>query len=216
MNNILETLNIKGFDVHILISHDAENPLDCGSATLVTAHRRYTFGGDRLPFDANSIEEAFDWHLDSKGLTRRDVIWLPVYLYDHSGLALSDTPFGDRWDSGQLGYIYETRSNIRAEYRVQRISPKREQAIIERLRHTLQLLEYWVNGDVYAWEIPALDEYGGGFYGWDHDTSGLLEYATDAIDAHLRQERQKRYARLKQLLRDHVPLYLRPALLAAL
>lgn len=178
MNNILETLNIKGFDVHILISQDAENPLDWGSATLLTAHRRYTFGGDRLPFDANSIEEA--------------------------------------WDSGQLGYIYETRSNIRAEYRVQRISPKREQAIIERLRHTLQLLEYWVNGDVYAWEIPALDEYGGGFYGWDHDTSGLLEYATDAIDAHLRQERQKRYARLKQLLRDHVPLYLRPALLAAL
>ena len=127
MNNILETLNIKGFDVHILISHDAENPLDWGSATLVTAHRRYTFGGDRLPFDANSIEEAFDWHLDGRGLTRRDVIWLPVYLYDHSGLALSDTPFGDRWDSGQLGYIYETRSNIRAEYRVQRISPKREQ-----------------------------------------------------------------------------------------
>ena len=100
MNTILETLNIKGFDVNILADRDAENPLAWGSATLVTAHRRYTFGGDRLPFDANSIEEAFDWHLDSKGLTRRDVIWLPVYLYDHSGLALSDTPFGDRWDSG--------------------------------------------------------------------------------------------------------------------
>lgn len=133
MNTILETLNIKGFDVNILADRDAENPLAWGSATLVTAHRRYTFGGDRLPFDANSIEEAFDWHLDSKGLTRRDVIWLPVYLYDH-----------------------------------------------------LQLLEHWANGDVYAWEIPALDEYGGGFYGWDHDTSGLLEYATDAINAHLR------------------------------
>ena len=216
MNTILETLNIKGFDVNILADRDAENPLAWGSATLVTAHRRYTFGGDRLPFDANSIEEAFDWHLDSKGLTRRDVIWLPVYLYDHSGLALSDTPFGDRWDSGQLGYIYESRSAIRAEYRVQRISAKREQSVLERLRHTLQLLEHWANGDVYAWEIPALDEYGGGFYGWDHDTSGLLEYATDAIDAHLRQERQKRYARLKQLLRDHVPLHLRPALLTAL
>ena len=38
MNNILETLNIKGFDVHILISHDAENPLDWGSATLLTRH----------------------------------------------------------------------------------------------------------------------------------------------------------------------------------
>lgn len=59
MNTILETLNIKGFDVNILADRDAENPLAWGSATLVTAHRRYTFGGDRLPFDANSIEEAF-------------------------------------------------------------------------------------------------------------------------------------------------------------
>ena len=215
MNHILETRRIHGFDVHILISHDAENPLDWGSATLVTAHRRYTFGGDRLPFDANSIEEAFDWHLDGRGLTRRDVIWLPVYLYDHSGLALSDTPFGDRWDSGQLGYIYESRADIRAEYHVQRISAKREQSVLERLRHTLQLLEHWANGDVYAWEIPALDEYGGGFYGWDHDASGLVEYATDAINTHLRQQRQKRYACLNQLLRGHVPLHLRPALLAA-
>ena len=181
MNNILETLNIKGFDVHILISHDAENPLDWGSATLLTAHRRYTFGGDRLPFDANSIEEAFDWHLDGRGLTRRDVIWLPVYLYDHSGLALSDTPFGDPWDSGQLGYIYERRDAIRAEYHVQRISRKLEQSVLARLRHTLQLLEYWANGNVYAYEIPALDEYCGGFYGWDHETSGLVEYATDAV-----------------------------------
>ena len=214
MNNILETLNIKGFDVHILISHDAENPLDCGSATLVTAHRRYTFGGDRLPFDANSIEEAFDGHLAAKGLIRRDVIWLPVYLYDHSGLALSDTPFGAPWDSGQLGYIYERRDAIGAEYHVQRISRKLEQSVLARLRHTLQLLEYWANGNVYAYEIPALDEYCGGFYGWDHETSGLVEYATDAVETHLRLQRQKRYARLKQLLRDHVPLHLRPALLA--
>lgn len=216
MNNILETRRIHGFDVNILVSHDTENPLEWGNATLLTAHRRYTFGGDKLPFDANSIEEAFDWHLDGKGLTRRDVIWLQVYLYDHSGLALSDTPFGDPWDSGQLGYIYESRADIRAEYHVQRISAKREQSVLERLRHTLQLLEHWANGDVYAWEIPALDEYGGGFYGWDHDASGLVEYATDAINTHLRQQRQKRYACLKQLLRGHVPLHLRPALLAAL
>lgn len=156
MNTILETLNIKGFDVNILADRDAENPLAWGSATLVTAHRRYTFGGDRLPFDANSIEEAFDWHLDSKGLTRRDVIWLPVYLYDHSGLALSDTPFGDRWDSGQLGYIYESRSAIRAEYRVQRISAKREQSVLERLRHILQLLEHWANGTFTPGKFPHL------------------------------------------------------------
>ena len=40
MNNILETLNIKGFDVNILVSHDTENPLEWDNATLLTAHRR--------------------------------------------------------------------------------------------------------------------------------------------------------------------------------
>ena len=44
------------------------------------------------------------------------VAWLPVYAYDHSGIALSCTPFSCRWDSGQVGYIVVTRDQLRKSW----------------------------------------------------------------------------------------------------
>ena len=35
-----------------------------------------------------------------------DVIKLPLYLYDHSGITMSTSPFSCPWDSGQVGFIY--------------------------------------------------------------------------------------------------------------
>jgi len=32
--------------------------------------------------------------------------WLPLYLYDHSGITMRTTPFSCIWDSGQVGIIY--------------------------------------------------------------------------------------------------------------
>lgn len=33
---------------------------------------------------------------------------LPLYMYEHSGVALSTTDFGDRWDSGCIGFVFMT------------------------------------------------------------------------------------------------------------
>lgn len=45
-----------------------------------------------------------------------DCVLLPLYLYDHSGLTISTSPFGDPWDSGQVGYIFAGAKAIRGEY----------------------------------------------------------------------------------------------------
>lgn len=34
-------------------------------------------------------------------------IVMPLYLLDHSGLAMQTTSFHDPWDSGQVGWVYE-------------------------------------------------------------------------------------------------------------
>lgn len=100
MNHPLETFTFCGYTVEIHPDHDAENPRTWCSSTLCTRHRRRTFGGEMLPNAPATIEEAFAEHLADRGLTERDVIWLPVYSFEHSGLALGCTPFSDRWDSG--------------------------------------------------------------------------------------------------------------------
>lgn len=35
-----------------------------------------------------------------------NIVYKPVYIYDHSGIVLSTTPFNDRWDSWECGFIY--------------------------------------------------------------------------------------------------------------
>lgn len=205
-----ETVTIKGYQVKIY--HDAwgECPREWTESTLVTAHKNYTFGGVRLTTNAWSIEDAFNQHLADKKLTQKDIVFRKVYLYDHSGLALSTEPFSCRFDSGQLGYIYEKRSDIRAEFGVKRISPKLEQKILNRLSSEINILEHWANGNVY--EFSVADESYGGFYGYNHDESGLIEAVTDAVDSIRRQKLREHMAKLKQLIKSGVSLQYRPML----
>ena len=46
---------------------------------------------------------------------------LPLYLYDHSGLAMSTESFSGRaphaeWDSGQVGWIYVSKEDALKEF----------------------------------------------------------------------------------------------------
>ena len=126
-----------------------------------------------LPNDPATIEEAFTEHLADRGLTERDVIWLPVYSFEHSGLAFGCTPFSDRWDSGQVGYIYMSRADIRREYGVKRITRPTKVAVYHRLEAEIATQSDWLNGETYYFAIPALDDLSiGGFYGSDHEASG--------------------------------------------
>ena len=46
---------------------------------------------------------------------KENLVYLPVYLYDHSGLVLQTTPFSCPWDSGHVGIIYTTLEECRKE-----------------------------------------------------------------------------------------------------
>lgn len=213
MNEPLETFTLNGYTVEIHPDHDAENPRTRCSSTLCTRHRRRTFGGETLPASPSAIEEAFSRYLADKGLNRRDIIHIPVFMYDHSGIALSSRSFNDRWDSVVLGFLYETRADIRREFKVKRISPKLEKTIRFRLFGEIEELSAWANGETYYFTIPALDDLGiGGFYGSDHAASGLLSAARAEISHAIRQKRQAHFTRLKRLIRAGVPLQYRPAL----
>lgn len=43
-------------------------------------------------------------------------ILLPLYLYDHSGITISTSPFNCPWDSGQVGWIYCTPKRLQEEF----------------------------------------------------------------------------------------------------
>lgn len=96
--------------------HDPDPPFPFGPdadsfGTLVWWHSRYTFG----PPSPYATPDDFLRALAADP----DAVALPVYLYDHGGLAVSTTPtgvFADPWDAGQLGWIWASGATIRAEF----------------------------------------------------------------------------------------------------
>ena len=87
------------------------------------------------------------------------------------------------------------------------------------LQHAYDLWSAWAWGDVFGYIVtsPEGDEVAScwGFYGDNNETSGLLDSAKEEIEANIEADRKERLARLKTLIRERVPLPLRPALLAS-
>lgn len=72
-------------------------------------YETYRIIEDNLDEDRFNIEESnFDEWKDSELLEviENNLTILPLYLYDHSGITMSTSPFSCRWDSGQVGWIY--------------------------------------------------------------------------------------------------------------
>jgi hypothetical protein len=79
------------------------------------------------------------------------------------------------------------------------------------------LLGSWAFGDVCGYVIESPDgehlDSCWGFYGSDFEKSGLAEAATEAADSILADAAKRKADKLKELIRNRVPLALRPALL---
>lgn len=99
-----------------------------------------------------------------------NVIWQPVYIYSHSGDTINTSPFGCRWDSGQIGYIFVFKEQARKEFG--HITKKVYERCQGLLKGTIETLDMYLTGDVYGCIIE--DEEGEeidscwGFYGRDY------------------------------------------------
>ena len=81
---------------------------------MVCFHNRYNLGDEQ---DEISDKDYNGWEEMAAGIKSLypGCLILPLYLYDHSGITIKTTPFGCRWDSGQVGFIYMTRETMLAE-----------------------------------------------------------------------------------------------------
>lgn len=84
-----------------------DNPRDNDTlGHLVCFHTRYTLG------DKHDFESFMDFKYYLEDNKKNILCILPVYMYDHTGITISTTPFADKWDSGLLGYIYCTKQDV--------------------------------------------------------------------------------------------------------
>lgn len=149
-------------------------------------HRRYNLGNEDLS------QERFEEDV------RPDcVVLLPWIMYEHGQIGFSTSrsgyPFDCPWDSGQLGWLYATREQIRKQYGVKKVQKKHIERAEEDIRRALEMYEHYVNGSIYGFTFKnpltreVLDSCGG-FLGWDHEKSGLVDCAKEAVRAYLESE----------------------------
>jgi hypothetical protein len=70
---------------------------------------------------------------------------LPIYMYEHGGIAVSTKPFSCRWDSGQIGFIFVSKEKLRKEYGVKRITASLVSKATCRLITEVELYNQYLN-----------------------------------------------------------------------
>jgi hypothetical protein len=144
--------------------------------TMACFHRRYNLG-DKHQFEDPGELLTF--------LKQSKAPYLPLYLYDHSGISMSTNrgyPFNNPWDSGQVGIIYVTPEKIRKEYNVKHITKVIRAKVIDCLIQEAVTYNDYLTGNVYGFVI--LDKTGElldscyGFYP-DHDNKPSITYCLE-------------------------------------
>lgn len=200
MSYTAHTETRSGFTLNIEQDTDAFDPLvDHDTlSTLVCDHGRYNLGHPEAhakareaiwrsrDFDA-AWEDEFDFYHgpDLFLMIQKcsDIVWLPLYLYDHSGITMRTTSFACRWDSGQVGFAFVTRGDILREFGRKKLT----KAIVEKaeslIRSEVETYDTYLRGEIYGYVIE--DEDGDhvdscwGFYGLDY----AIEEGSDALQS---------------------------------
>lgn len=169
-----------GLTIKIYQSEYHESPREWDNlGTMVCFHNRYDLG-DKHNMTVEELKEL---------VKRKDVIALPLFLYDHSGITISTSreyPFNCRWDSMQVGYIYVTKEKIREEYGT--AGEKSIERAVNYLRGEVKTYDDYLTGNVYGFVVE--DEQGenidscSGFFGdYDNEDFGALTEARSAVDS---------------------------------
>ena len=195
-----DTEEYKGFTIELWADENPSNPrTDFDNlGKMVCFHRHYELG-DKHALSVENVQEL---------IRRDDVLYLPLYLLDHSGITMRTGDFSDcdpgAWDSGQVGIIYIDFATIRKEYG-KRITQAVKQKVYANLQTEVDIYDAYLTGAVVGYVVK--DEIGTnidscwGFYirssRWREDKKYVLSEARSHVDYTLK-ERANETAHVEQ------------------
>ena len=149
---------------------DPPNPREWDNlGTMACFHSRYNIG-EKHNFSQDELQELVE---------QDNVVSLPVYLMDHSGLSISTGPFGDPWDSGMIGYIFVTYEKLMREFSVTEVTPEIVDKAVVNLQSEIKVKDQYLRGDVYGYKVFSTEgeevESCWGFYGDDAVENGMYD-----------------------------------------
>lgn len=225
---MLETINYKGKYIEVDHHYDAENPFEMWDACVpLISKSNYGF----RDYSKGQIINYLKGFLTDNQIIHHQKKLLDILAYDWSSYDLDPEEkideIRDHFDElnfSQLskfcnmfkipcysgiskGYSQGDWSDIFICETPEYLEISGCQTLTEEsMKSGFDLWGYWAWGDVYSYLIDDGD-IGSccGFYGTNHEESGLLEHAKEDIDAYYQNNKNQRFKKLKSLIKNNVP-----------
>ena len=209
-DDLLNTMMLENFSFEALDEmlksgkYGVRMEMQDGKPTLMSgrdAGRTYTEETIRLGWPQEDFVEVLSIGQKVKLLNELpDMLFMPLYLLDHSGLSISTSDFADPWDSGRVGFIYTTRARYEEETTDQD-NPYWKTQAKEILKAEVSEYDIYLQGFCYYVSIdkwcgpedvdpedfltaePYWKDYEscGGFLGADDAENGVLDFIEETI-----------------------------------
>ena len=195
----------KGYTIEI---HQDETPPDPRTdmdnlGSMIAFHRNYTIG------DKHNFKDGAEVMAHIKATK---AVWLPVYLFDHSGLTVRTTPFSCPWDSGQVGVIFAEREKVLKEYGGRALTRALRAKVEGVLRGEVETFDQMLTGEVYGYVIKKDDKTEESCWGFYGDVKYCIDEAKGMAGGLANEAAIKHAAKVKAYIKNKVPLLARAAL----
>lgn len=184
-HNIVKEVKSEKGSLKIYLDNCPEDPRNWDNMSkMVCFHRKYNLGDDHN----YKVGDYSGWHELAEAIEKDyDIaVMVPLYMYDHTGITISTTPFSCPWDSGQIGWAFITKDVIRKRFGMKRVSAKAKEKALEILLAEVQVYDEYLRGAVYGYTLE--DKNGDvidscwGFYGdWKKITNYIPKEYNDLI-----------------------------------
>lgn len=151
-NEDIETFEVDGVTVRIVQDEEPTNPRKQydNFGHMRCWHHRYSLGDN----NTMSVEEGKEL---AEQAEKQGGIVLSLYLYDHSGITMRTSSFSCPWDSGQVGFIYCDKDDIRKNWGVKCVTKKLLKQAKEILEAEVKEYDSYLTGECYGFIIEDPD-----------------------------------------------------------
>lgn len=195
MGETIKTAENEKMTLKIVQDEDVESPREGENlGVMICWHRRYNLGdkhnfSEPRDFMVSLVEKYADEEVEEideltddelMNIIADHIVILPLFLYDHSGITMKTSSFNDRWDSGQVGWIYASKKRFRDETGYTESELFNQGLAQEMLIGEVEDYDKFLTGDVYGFVLE--DEFGDvkdscwGFYGLEAIQEELKGY----------------------------------------
>lgn len=132
----IDSEKYNGFTIEIHTDEDCSSPRENDNlGTIIGWHRNYALSDKSAP----KLDTPADF--DPKAYA----VCLPIYMMEHGGVSLSTGDYGDRWDSGQVGWIFATADD--------ELSADMRAKVVAVLTSEVEEYGHYLNGECYGYVI---------------------------------------------------------------